>query len=695
VNRPFHPSEARDRNLMVGIDVGGTFTDVVAIDTETGAHWSLKTPTTSTDQSAGFIDGIAKITDMIGTKPASIVQLLHGTTVATNAILEGKGASAALLTTEGFRHVLEIGRHDIPRKANMFSWIKPKRPVPPRLIFEVAGRIDVDGNEHTPLDEDAVRIAAEEIARQGIDAVAICLLHSYANPSHEARVRDILLERMPDALISLSSEVLPVFREFERSMVTILNAYVMAPVARYVGRLDSRLQEAGVATPLLLMNSSGGVVGSTTARREPVQTALSGPAAGVLGAASIGVAAGHPNLITIDIGGTSADVCLIKDGRPAITKRGRIGNWPVHTPMVDMETIGAGGGSIARVSAGGSLAVGPESAGAEPGPACYGRGGTLPTVTDAHLALGRLCDSLLDDSLGLDREAANDAIKRAVADPLGMTIERAAEGILEVVNNAMVGAIRLVSVERGHNPRDFTLLGFGGAGPLHSTALARLLGMSTVIVPPSPGVLSAIGLTVADIRNDFSRTCLERPPHYDLRRIEGVFRELNAQALDWLEAEGIPEAARNVEWEASFRYRNQGFELTVPWNGTDVSEASLESAFAAFHRVHEQLYTFCQPDTPIEVVTLHVTAIGRLSRPTSATRNAPAGGSSIVGSQKLYTGGEWVDCPIHARDRLSPEARILGPAIIKQHDTTTVLEEGQIATVHQSGMLIVSLGSKS
>jgi N-methylhydantoinase A len=680
-----------DRNLLVGIDVGGTFTDVVALDLATGKISSLKTPTTPADQSVGFLTGVNKIAAAMGVEPAAVQQILHGTTVATNAILEGKGAPAALITSEGFRHVLEIGRHDIPRKANMFHWVKPQRPVPPRLIYEVGGRMLVDGSEQAPLDEAAVHKIVDELLRQDLHTIAICLLHSYANPAHEQRVRDILLERMPDAMISLSSEVLPVFREYERSMVTILNAYVMPPVSHYVGNIATRLQDNGVSSSLLLMNSSGGVVSADTVRRIPVQTALSGPAAGALGAANVGIASGRPNVISIDIGGTSADVCLIKDGRPAITKRGTIGDWPVHTPMVDMVTIGAGGGSIARVSSGGSLAVGPVSAGAEPGPACYSRGGTLPTVTDAHMVLGRLCDSL--DEMGLDRQAARDAIEQHIAKPLGLSVERAAEGILEVVNNNMVGAIRLVSVERGFDPRDFALLGFGGAGPLHSAPLARLLGMSTVLIPPNPGVLSAFGLVVADIRNDFSRTCLERPPNYDLKRIGNVFNELDTSARRWLASEGIAESESRTEWEASMRYQNQGFELTLGWPGSAVTQETLEKAFAAFHELHAQLYTFASPDAPIEIVTLHVTALGRLKRPAKIEAQTKATGKrdAVVGEQKLFTGGRFVTCPIYDREQLAPGAMIKGPAIIRQHDTTTVMEEGEIATLHPSGSLIIQL----
>ncbi|RAI02520.1 5-oxoprolinase [Acuticoccus sediminis] len=680
----------RSGDLLLGIDIGGTFTDIVALDTATGQRWSTKTPTTPHDQSEGFIAGVDKILDTIGER-RPIAQILHGTTVATNAILEGKGGTAALITSEGFRHVLEIGRHDIPRKANMFSWVKPARPVPAKRIVEVAGRIDVDGAEHVPLDEAAVRAAAEAFAAEGLDTIAVCLIHAYANPAHERRVAEIVREVIPDALISLSSDVLPVFREYERSMVTILNAYVMPPVSRYVGRLGARIAETGATRSLLLMNSGGGVMSAATAGSEPVQTALSGPAAGALGAAATGLAAGRPDVISIDIGGTSADVTLIKDGRPTITKRGTIGEWPVHTPMVDMVTIGAGGGSIARVTDGGSLTVGPESAGAVPGPACYGRGGTLPTVSDAHLVLGRLCPHLLDDAMALDVEAARRAVHDHVAAPLGLTVERAAEGILEVINNAMVGAIRLVSVERGLDPRDFALLAFGGAGPLHGPALARLLGMSSVIVPPNPGVLSAVGLTVADLRNDFSLTCVERGPDHDLARLAATFAGLEDKARSWLASEGIAEGASRTEWEASLRYRHQGFELAIPWPGHEVGAATLAKLFEAFHQTHERLYTFAQRDTPVEIVTLSVTAHGRLDRPEVATPAGVREGDPIVARQPLWSGGRFVDCPVYDRARLAAGTRVEGPAILRQLDTTTVIEAGQSASIHPSGSAIVTV----
>jgi N-methylhydantoinase A len=542
-----------------------------------------------------------------------------------------------------------------------------------------------------PLDEDDLARAVEAVAADGVRSVAVCLLHSYVNPSHERRVRDALERRIPGVQVSLSSEVLPVFREYERSMATILNAYVAPTVSRYVSRLDQRLRDDGVDAPLLLMKSNGGAMGVEAVTRAPIQTALSGPAAGVLGAAQVACAAGHPNVITIDIGGTSADVCLIRDGRPALTMRGRIGEWPLHTPMVDIVTIGAGGGSIARASGSGGLTVGPMSAGADPGPACYGRGGAEPTVTDAHLVLGRLSGALLGDEFRLDHGAAEAAVDR-VASALGLMRERAAEGILDVANHAMVGAIRLVSVERGLDPRDFALLAFGGAGPLHGAQLARLLGMRTVIVPPNPGVLSAYGLLVADIRNDFSRTCLEQPPHYDLARLASTFAELEASARAWLRAEGVGAEDQNTEWSVSLRYKHQGFELTVPWNKEREPAEALSEAIASFHALHEQLYTFSQVDTPVEVATLHVAAVGRLPRPAPTFLGDRDGtGPVVLRRQTMVVDGRSYECSVYDRASLASGDVVQGPAVIAQHDSTTVVLPDQSARAHPSGSILIEL----
>ena len=683
------------RVLTVAIDVGGTFTDVTLVDRETGESWKAKTATTPPDFERGFIDGIRKVLAVAQREPCEIAQVAHGTTVATNAILEMRGARSALMTTKGFRHVLEIGRHDIPRKANFYSWVKPKRPVRPRDIYEVSERISAGGQVLSALDENAVRAAARSVRDRGIDAIAICFLHSFANGINEQRARDIVLEEHPEALVSISSEVLPVFREVERSMATILNVYVMPLVATYVARLNAELRNTGIEAPLLLMKSSGGVTGVATIKREPIQTALSGPAAGIVGAIYEAGRAGLENVITVDIGGTSADICLIRDGRPSLTTKSQVGEWPIQLPMVDIHTIGAGGGSIARVNAAGTLTVGPESAGAKPGPVCYGRGGVEPTVTDAHLVLGHLPERLLAGEMKIDRDAAVRAIDEKVATPLGMSVHEAAKGILQVVNNNMLGAIRVVSVERGLDPRGFALLPFGGAGPIHGSDLARLLGISSVVVPPSPGVLSAIGLTVSSLRNEFSRTSLQNAQTFDAAAVSSAFDELQQEAVAWLDEEEVPDHSRSIEWEVAMRYKHQGFELNVPWTDRRVDADALARVTEGFHHLHEQLYSFSQEDTPVEIVTLRVTATGTLpplkSVPLSGGRPTD---QAMIGIQKMFVDGVMTDCPIYDRLALSADAVVTGPALIQQLDTTIVLDLGDTARVHEYGSLIVSIGAR-
>ena len=675
------------RDAVIGVDTGGTFTDVTLIDSATGQIYNAKMPSTPADPSEGFADGIRAVLRIAERSGRDVDRVLHGTTVATNLILEGKGAPAAMLTTTGFRHVLEIGRQDVPRRASLFTWVKPKRPVPASLIYEVAGRIEPDGHELAPLDEAAIRRAARSIREAGIFVVAVVFLHSYANPGHERRAAVLIAEEHPDAAVSLSSDVLPVFREYERSMTTILNVHVMPVVSAYVARLGARLEDAGIDAPLLLMKSSGGVTGADAVRHVPVETALSGPAAGAVGAAFAGASAGVGDLVAIDIGGTSADVSLIRDGEPGLTTTGRIGDWPIGLPMVDIVTIGAGGGSIARVNEAGGLEVGPQSAGAVPGPVCYGRGGTQPTVTDAHLVLGHLPSALLGGTFELDAAAARRAIGDFVAAPLGLTVEEAARGILAIVDNHMVGAIRVVSVERGHDPRQLTLLPFGGAGPLHGGPLARLLGMPRILVPPAPGVLSALGLLASSLKAAFSRTCLQRAGEVDERQIETVFTDLEHQAVAWLDAEAVPAEARRMTRWASVRYRNQGFELDVPWGG-------VEATITAFHRLHEQRYTFAQEDTPVEIVTLRVDARGVFPAPAPA-RLPPAGrpGDAVQSRQTIHLETGPADCPLYDRARLGHGATVEGPAILVQLDATTLILPGQIGVVDAVGNLTVSEAS--
>jgi N-methylhydantoinase A len=681
------------RGYAVALDVGGTFTDVALVHEATGRLWVTKTPTTSDDPSQGFIAGIEKALRLAGVEPAALRHVLHGTTTATNAILERKGAATGLLTTAGFRYVLEIGRHDIPRRENMFAWVKPARPVPPELIFEIGGRVTVDGEELEPLDESAVRTAARRLRETGVASIAVCFLHSYANPAHERRVAALLAEEHPGCAVSLSSEVLPVFREYERSMGTVLNAYVQPLVGRYVARLLEQLRPRGIAAPLSIMKSNGGVIGADVVRTQAIHTALSGPAAGVIGVRRIGEAAGFDDLISVDVGGTSADVCLVRGGEAEVTVEGRVGAWPLHVPMIDIHTIGAGGGSIARVTDDGTLTVGPESAGAAPGPVCYGAGGEEPTVTDAHLVLGRIPPHLLGGEIALDVERARRAIEERVARPLGLPLAAAAQGILDIVNNNMVGALRLVSVERGYDPRDFVLVPFGGAGPLHGADLAALLAMRTILVPRHPGVLSTFGLLGTEVRNDYARTSLQKPPDYDLGAIGAVYAELERQAQAWLAAEGVEPAARRLTRLADLRYRHQGFELTVPW---PEPELSVDAVIARFHARHRQLYTYALTDAPVEIVTLRVAAAGRVRRFTVPTLERQRPGRARSTRRRVYFAGVgWKACPCIDREALGVGAVITGPAIVEQLDATTVVPPGRRATVDRVGNLVIRTSGRS
>jgi N-methylhydantoinase A len=675
--------------LSVAIDTGGTFTDVTLVDRTSGSLWKAKVSSTPADHSLGFIEGIRKALAAAGVSAGRISHVFHGTTVATNAILEGRGAEAALLTTAGFRHVLEIGRHDVPRTANMYHWVKTKRPVPPHRIFEVRERLDHTGAVLTPLSESDVRSAAARIRDAGVRSVAVCFLHAYANADHERRAAAILRVELPDAFVSLSSEVLPTFREFERTMATVLNAYVMPAISSYAARLEQRLADEGIDAPLLLMKSSGGVTGVETVRAQPIQTALSGPAGGVVGAGLIAQLAGHLDVITLDIGGTSADICLMAGAKAAMTTDGRIGDWPLQLPILDINTIGAGGGSIARIGPGG-LTVGPQSAGASPGPVSYGGGGQEPTVTDAHAVLGHLTPYLLGGELRLDVEAGRAAIEQRIARPLGIGVEQAARGIVDIANSNMMGAIRVVSVERGYDPARFSLVAFGGAGPLHGSFIGRLLGMKAVVVPPAPGVLSSFGLLVSDLKSDFSRTCLQRPPGYDLQRIAAVYAELEAAAAAWLRREDVPPEGWTLRWMAALRYEHQGFELTVDWPGRSVSAQTLEGAISAFHREHERLYTFAQPDAPVELVQLRVQAIGSLAKP-SVPKIAVNGSAARaqVGVQKVWTDAGWTTSPIYERGELPAGAQLTGPAIVQQLDATTYILPGQQGSVDAYGNIVI------
>lgn len=664
--------------LSIAIDIGGTFTDIAVQDWITGQTWTAKTPSTPADHAEAFLTGIRLALAAAKTEAASIGRVLHGTTVATNLILEGKGAPTALITTAGFRHVLEIGRQDIPRHVNLHTWVKPHRPVPPSRVFEVTERVAAGGEVLTPLDEASVQRAAAAAQEAGVEAVAICLLHAFTAPAHERRVAEILRSLLPRMAITASSDVLPVVREYERALATIFNAQVMPAISTYVERLEQRLAEQRITAPLLLMKSNGGVAGAAAVRRSPAVTALSGPAAGVVGAQAVATSVGRRDIIAVDIGGTSADICLQKDGEIRLTQTGHVGDWPLPLPMVDMVTIGAGGGSLALIGAGGALTVGPQSAGAVPGPACYDRGGTRATVTDAHLVLGHLPPRLLGGQMSLDLAAAEAAVRDTVAIPLELDLHTAARGILAIADSNMVGAVRVVSVERGHDPRDFTLVAFGGAGPLHGCALADQLGMDTVLIPTSPGVLCAQGLLAADLRAEFSRSLAGATP----QTVEDTYAALEAEARAWFDEEQVPPDRRTTRRVALMRYSDQGAELAVSWPG-DMAGAA--AGFAARHRA---LYGFDLPDGTVELVTLRLEAVGHLRR--SITRTlAPDVGAREVGSQIVHFASGSRETPIYERDALGAGDRMTGPAIITQLDATTLLPPDWSASVHPSGALLL------
>lgn len=676
----------------LALDVGGTFTDVILAERSGEALWVAKSPSVPSAPAQGFFGGVDKMIAEAGVSAGDIATVLHGSTVATNAILEGKGARTGLVTTAGFRHVLEIGRAEIPRAANLFNWVKPKRPVQARHIFEVPGRVRLDGSEVRPLDEAAVSRVAEAIHEAALDAVAVVLLHSYANPAHERRVGEILSAALPGVEIALSVDVLPVFREYERTIATTLNASVQPVVGQYIGQLSDGLADRKIGAPLFIMKSNGGTCPPDEAARGAVHLALSGPAAGAQGAAYLASEAGIANVLTVDMGGTSADVALIRDGVPARTTQGKIGEHPLALPIIDIHTIGAGGGSIATVTGQGAIRVGPESAGADPGPACYGRGGERPTVSDANLVLGRIPPHLLDGEVALDAAAAAHAVQTHVADPLGIDLNTAARGIIDLVDSNMTGALKVMSVERGLDPRDFTLAAFGGAGPVHGADLMRTLGAGRLLVPRYPGILCAIGLLTTDLRYDFAVTHLQRAGRFDAAVTEGILSDLQQRADIRLANDEVPPERRTFQRYADMRYEKQGVELTVPLMPASVTDTALSQLVADFHALHEQFYTFSDPQAPVEIVNLRVEATGHTGRITLPEIPAASSRHPEPATQRPASldGSAVAPVPVFRREALGAGHVIEGPAIVDQLDSTTVILPGQFALTDRLGNMIVT-----
>lgn len=686
----------------IGVDVGGTFTDLVLCDMSTGDVAIHKVATTPDDPSRGVMRGINELCAANGIAASDVNYVFHGTTTATNAVLENKGAVAGIITNEGFRDITHIARHQRVEHYSIIQQLpwQSRPPVQRRHRKTVGGRlVPPTGAVLQPLDRDGVRRAAEELKADGVEAVAICFLFSYLNPAHELEAKAIVEEVMPEAFVTTSSFISPQFREFERFTTASLAAFVGPKVERYIAHLDGGLRAGGMVGDLRIMASNGGVATAKMVTEKPTLTLLSGLAAGVLGGKWIGDLTGRSKLITFDIGGTSADIGIVVDGVFAETdaRSTSIAGFPLLMPMIDIHTIGAGGGSIAYVDRGGAFRVGPQSAGAVPGPAAYGNGGTQPTVTDANLVLGRLApQDFLGGGMTLHPAAATKVVSE-LSERLGMPLNETAEGILTIINSNMANAIRSRTVQKGIDPRTFALVAFGGAGPLHGVEVARMLEIPEVIVPPFPGITSAMGLLTTDLKYDLTRTQFQVSGAVDLGRLNADFAAMEAQLAAQFVEDKI--AANDVAFErvGDLRYVGQGYELKIRFPAGEVTPEGLAESFAAFHRAHAAEYGHAFPQSPIEIVNIRASGIGRM--PKIAQLKQPEHGSLAAalvrtGPSVFRVAGklDTFDTPVYRREKLPLGERFSGPAIILQKDSTTVLPPDTSAIVDNSGSIIITLG---
>ena len=672
----------------LGVDVGGTFTDLLLIDDDTGATFRAKTPSTPDDPSRGVLTGLDKVTDGVDVSPDDLAHVMHGTTVATNAVLEGKGATVGLLVTTGYRQVLHIARSFVP--GGLAGWIIWNKPAPLAALEhtrEVDGRIDAHGDEVAPLDEDMVRGALADLTTRGIEALTISFVNAFANTDHERRAARIAREVLGDIPISLSSEILPEIREYERTLTTVANAYVQPRVSHYIGNLEKELTDRGVTAQLHILRSDGGLMSTAAATSAPVTMMMSGPAGGVAGALWIAAHSGHDNLLTLDMGGTSTDVALVEDGRPRIGRETQVGDLQVRASSIDVRTVGAGGGSVAHVpELTGALRVGPESAGADPGPAAYGRGGEQPTVTDANVVLGYLPPRLLGGEMELDVDAATAAVG-TVAEAMGVDLRRAAAGIVDIVNENMFGALRLVSVQQGYDPRDFALVAFGGAGPLHANALGRLMGSWPVIIPPSPGVLCAYGDATTRLRNEAARTFIRRFSETSDAEVVGTLRELEAEAAAAMSTGQPAGAETTTRFQVDVRYHGQGFELPIE---VDLDGFALDRVRSEFNAEHEQLFTFAL-DAEHEIVNLRAVVLSAASTVDAEQIDV---GDADPSAAATATTTVWVDdaeaeATLYERAALRAGNRITGPAIVTEMDSTTLILPGHTGEVDRFGTILI------
>ncbi len=674
--------------IRIGIDTGGTFTDIVAVDEATGEVHSTKTSSTPDDPSRALLDGVEKVLRGLDGSPSGIH---HGTTVATNALLEERFTSLGLITTKGFRHVLEIARQSVPNGyGNSYFWVKPDRIAPLHLVKEIEGRLDFRGHEIRPFDEDEARAAARWFRDQKIRSIGVCFIHAYANPAHERHMRDILAEEYPEAVVSISSDVLPEYREYERTVTTLVDAFVKPAVRTYVERAEDRVRSLDADLPFLIMQSNGGVLSPAQVVERPIATLLSGPAAGALGASLLAGTAGFPNVLTVDAGGTSTDICVVEGGAPHVTTEGSVGRFPVKVPMIDIITIGTGGGSIAWVDPSGGLRVGPRSAGATPGPMCYGTGGEEPTLTDANLLLGRLPPHLLGGEVPLDVERSRAGLER-LGERVGLSPEVLAAGIIEIADWNQVNAIRQVTVRKGLDPRVYAMVSFGGSGPLQAGRVAQLLELPHAIIPPSPGNVSAYGLLAVDLKMDYVATAVQREDQVDVEALEGIFRRLEANATRDLAAEGVPLQRQQVNRAADIRYFGEAYEIRIELPPGSLAPGSVRDAVERFHAAHEALYGYSYRGAQrTEIVNLRVTGTGLIDKPRIAERPATGEEARPSGTRAVYFGGRYRDTPIYTREDLSPGSHIVGPAIIEEYGSTSVVQPGQTTSIDRFGNLLLA-----
>ena len=689
------------RRIRIGIDTGGTFTDVVAVDEASGELVVTKTPSTPSDPADGFMTGVHKVLDELGLAGDAVSAVSHGTTVATNKLLEGKVQNLGFVTTEGYEFLLEIARQSVPDGyGNSYFWVKPDRIVPAHRVKTVGGRLSVTGEEIRPFDEDSAVAAARWFRDAGIDSIGVCFLHSYVDDAHELAMRDVLTREHPQATVSISSEVLREYREYERAVTTLVDAAVKPNIRDYVTNIARHLAalsghaapgEAGQSVPFYVMKSNDGVLSAQEVVDQPITTVLSGPAAGALGAAVVAEAAGFPQVVTCDGGGTSTDVTGVIDGQPALTTEGTIDAYPSKIPMIDVITVGAGGGSVAWISPEGTLKVGPQSAGADPGPICYGKGGAEPTITDAHVLLGRIPPHLLGGEVPLDAGLAADGMD-VLAARLGLSRERCATGVLEISAWNQANALRQVTVKRGLDVRDFTMVTFGGSGSLLACRLVDILGLDGVLVPLNPGNLSAYGLLTVDVRNDYVQTSVAKAGALDVDHVQGVYDGLAGRADAALAREGFAEGERVFVRTADLRYFGQAYEVRVDVPEGPVGEELTGQVARKFHDEHRALYGYdfrADPRQEVEWVNLRVTGVGPIRKP-SLRKAAPGRGAEAArtGSRQVFF-TDWVEATVYDRAELGAGDLVEGPAVLEEFSSTVPLHPGFTARVDPYGNLLI------